>query len=117
MHRLALSTRARVLAFLTVLMLDAVFVREQPWPVVIGCVAYLAIVLPALKPLGSRPKPTHPVQGGRMTETQPQPPVDPGAPVQPKPPTEPADPQPPQPESPAQDDDNGDDDTARQQAT
>jgi hypothetical protein len=41
--------RARVLVFLVILMLDAVFVRTQPWPVVVGCVAYLAIVFPALK--------------------------------------------------------------------
>lgn len=40
--------RARVLIFLTVLMLDAVLVHKQPWPVVVGCVAYLIVVLPAL---------------------------------------------------------------------
>jgi hypothetical protein len=40
--------RARVLIYLAILMLDAVFVRTQPWPVIVGCVAYLVVVLPAL---------------------------------------------------------------------
>lgn len=42
-------TRARILAFLAVLMLDAIFVSQQPWPVIIGCVAYIVIVLPGWK--------------------------------------------------------------------
>ena len=82
--------RARILIFLVVLTLDAMFLRKQPWPVVVGCATYLLVVFPALKrrePLGSRSKPT-PTQGGRM-ETQPEAPYDPEAPVQPEPPAEP----------------------------
>lgn len=41
--------RARVLIFLAALMLDAAFVRTQPWPVIVGCAAYLVVVFPALK--------------------------------------------------------------------
>lgn len=40
--------RARILAFLAILMLDAALVRTQPWPVIIGCVAYFVIVLPTV---------------------------------------------------------------------
>jgi hypothetical protein len=44
-----IDLRWRVLAFIAVLLLDAALVREQPWPVVIGCAAYLVIVFPALR--------------------------------------------------------------------
>jgi hypothetical protein len=30
-------------------MLDAAFVRTQPWPLVVGVVVYLVVVFPALK--------------------------------------------------------------------
>ena len=40
--------RTRILAFLAILLLDAAFIRTQPWPMVIGVAAYLAIVFPAL---------------------------------------------------------------------
>jgi hypothetical protein len=38
-----------MLIFLTALCADAALVKTQPWPVVIGCVAYLVTVFPALK--------------------------------------------------------------------
>jgi hypothetical protein len=44
-----IELRWRILAFLAVLLVDAALVRKQPWPVVIGCVAYLVLVFPALK--------------------------------------------------------------------
>ena len=44
-----MSIRVRILLFLLVLCLDAVFIRRQPWGVIIGCVAYLALVFPAIK--------------------------------------------------------------------
>ena len=97
-------------------MLDAVFVHKQPWPVIVGCVAYLALVLPALKPLGSHSKPASPTSEDRMTiEEQPPPAhVDPGAPVQPEPPQQPE----PEPDEDKDDDKDVDDEqTARKTAT
>jgi len=41
--------RLRILAFLAALSADAVFIHRQPWPVVVGCVAYLLLVFPALR--------------------------------------------------------------------
>jgi hypothetical protein len=37
--------QVRLLAFIAVLLADAVFVRRQPWPVVVGCIAYLLLIL------------------------------------------------------------------------
>lgn len=43
-----IELRWRVLAFIVALMLDAIFIRVQPWSLIVGCVAYLVIVYPAL---------------------------------------------------------------------
>jgi hypothetical protein len=48
-RQVKIDMRWRVFAFLAVLLADAALVRKQPWPVVIGCAAYLVIVFPALK--------------------------------------------------------------------
>lgn len=44
-----MGLRARILIFLAVLMADAALVHQQPWPMAVGVVAYLALVFPALK--------------------------------------------------------------------
>lgn len=43
-----MSLRWRILLFLAALIADSIFVRTQPWTMVIGVVAYLAFVFPAV---------------------------------------------------------------------
>ena len=81
--------RARILIFLVVLTLDAMFLRKQPWPVVVGCATYLLVVFPALgvSPIREMMGRTPSTERTRMTETETTPvePTEPGTPPEPGP--------------------------------